>query len=250
MVEHCCERRSENMKVSDVMTREVVTTGPEASLEDAARLMVRHRVSGLPVVDEKQPVVGIVTEGDLLRRIELSTERPRAGWLTLLLAPGRVAQDYVRSHARKVGEIMACEVVSITADTSLGEVVALMEAQCIKRLPVLEKGRLIGIVSRADLLRALIQLLPEKPVAVTSDADLRRRVLAEIDRQPWAPRVNLDAVVKEGVVKLRGVITDDRERAGLRVIAENTPGVKGVSDHLVWIEPISGTVVDAPKAGQ
>jgi CBS domain-containing protein len=141
---------------------------------------------------------------------------------------------------------MTCEVVSVRPDTPLAEIVALMEAQGIKRLPVVEHDRLVGIVSRADLLRALTELLPQKGVVHASDADLRRRVLAAIDRQAWAPTANIDAVVKAGVVELRGCVTDDRERTGLRVIAENIPGVKDVSDHLVWIEPISGMVLEAP----
>jgi CBS domain-containing protein len=234
------------MKASDVMSQTVVTTRPDATVEEAARLMIGQRVTGLPVVDEMGTVVGVLTEGDLLRRIELGTQRSHSGWLAVFLAPGRAAQDYARSHGRKVGEMMTCEVVSVRPDTPLAEIVALMEAQGIKRLPVVEQDRLVGIVSRADLLRALTELLPQKGVVHASDADLRRRVLAAIDRQAWAPSANIDAVVKAGVVELRGCVTDDRERTGLRVIAENIPGVKDVSDHLVWIEPISDMVLEAP----
>jgi CBS-domain-containing membrane protein len=142
---------------------------------------------------------------------------------------------------------MTTDVVSTSSDAPLSEVVALMEAQQIKRLPVLQKGRLIGIVSRADLLRALTQLLPDQRAVSASDVDIRKRVLAEIDKHSWAPRVNINAAVENGVVELRGAVTDDRERLGLRVIAENTPGVRGVRDRLIWVEPVSGTVIEAPK---
>ena len=236
------------MKASDVMTRTPVTTSPDAPLEDAVNLMLQTRVSGLPVVDAKGAVVGILTEGDLLRRVELGTARLRAGWLATFLAPGRAARGYVRTHGRKVSEVMTTDVVSASVDTPLSEIVALMETQQIKRLPVLQKGRLIGIVSRADLLRALAQLMPDRRVVATSDVDLRKRVLAEIAKHRWAPRANVDATVEDGVVELRGAVTDDQERVGLRVVAENTPGVRAVHDRLIWVEPVSGTVIGAPKA--
>jgi len=236
------------MKVSDVMTQTPATTTPGASLEEAANIMIRMRVSGLPVVDATGAVIGMLTEGDVLRRVELGTAGRRPGWLASFLAPGRLAHDYVRTHGRTVGEVMTSSVVSIAPDAPLSEVVALMEAQQIKRLPVLKKGQLIGIISRSDLLRALTQLLAaSRHVVATSDAEIRRRVLAEIDKHPWAPRVNIDATVKDGVVELRGAVSDDQERVGLRVIAENTPGVKGVHDRLIWVEPMSGTVIEAPR---
>jgi CBS domain-containing protein len=236
------------MKVSDVMTHTPATTNPGASLEEAANIMVRMRVSGLPVINATGAVVGMLTEGDLLRRVELGTAGRRPGWLASFLAPGRLARDYVRTHGRTVGEVMTTSVVSISPDARLTEVVALMEAQQIRRLPVLKKGHLIGIISRSDLLRALTELLATRHVTATpDDAELRKRVLAQIDKHPWAPRVNVDATVKDGVVELRGAVSDDAERVGLRVIAENTPGVKRVHDRLMWVEPMSGTVIEAPK---
>jgi CBS domain-containing protein len=235
------------MKVSDVMTSAPVTTSPDASLEDAVSLMVKTRVSGLPVVDSKGALIGIITEGDLLRRVELGTLRAPAGRLAAFLTPGRAAHDFVHTHGQRVGEVMTGEVISTTADTPLSEVVALMETRQVKRLPVVHRGRLIGIVSRADLLRALAKLLSERRVVSISDVDLRKRVLAEIDKQRWATRANLDITVENGIVELRGAVTDDRERLGLRVIVENTPGVKDVHDRLIWVEPLSGTVLEAPK---
>jgi CBS domain-containing protein len=235
------------MKVSDVMTHAPVTTNPEASLEEAANLMVRTRVSGLPVVDANGTVVGILTEGDLLRRVELGTAWRRPGWLSSFLAPGRAAHDYVRAYGRKVSEIMTTDVVSTSSDAPLSEVVALMEAQQVKHLPVLQKNHLIGIVSRSDLLRALTQLLPDRRAVAASDVELRKRVLAEIDKCSWAPHVNINVTVENGILELRGAVTDDLERLGLRAIAENAPGVRGVRDKLIWVERVSGTVTEAPK---
>jgi CBS domain-containing protein len=237
------------MQAADIMSRRVVTIRPDSSVEAAARLMLRHHISGLPVVDASGAVVGMVTEGDLLRRAEIGTERQRSRWLELLVSPGRLAQDYVQAHARKISEIMIREVVSIAPSQPLAEVVALMERHHVKRLPVIDKGRLVGVVSRADLLDALINMAADtSPAAVASDQKLRKLVLAEIDKQLWAPRASIDVSVRDGEVELQGVITDERERAALRIAAENVAGVKAVHDHLAWVEPVSGMVIDAPRA--
>jgi CBS-domain-containing membrane protein len=231
------------MKASDVMTRGAFTVTPESTVAAAARLMLRHGVSGLPVVDAAGAVVGMVTEGDLLRRTEIGTERQRSAWLGLLLGPGRLAADYVHANTRRIGEVMTRKVVAITPETPLAEAVGLMERHHIKRLPVIDNTRLVGILSRANLLRALVEIETEAAPGATSDREIRARVLAEIDRGHWAPRA-IDITVTEGVVELRGAITDERERTALRVAAENVPGVKGVRDHLVWVEPVSGMVIE------
>src|SRR5579864_4279182 len=167
------------MNVADVMTQKVITVTTETTIADAAGLMLEHRISGLPVVDEGGAVVGVVTEGDLLRRIETGTERRHSRWLEFLITPGRLAEDYSRANARKVGEVMTAEVVAAAPRTSLAEVVRLMERHHIKRLPVIESGRLAGIVSRANLVRALLHNLPEQGVgkAAGSDAEIRERIM-------------------------------------------------------------------------
>jgi CBS domain-containing protein len=237
------KRRRAIVNVSDIMTRDVITVTAESTIEAAARLMIEHRVSGLPVVDEDGAVIGIVTEGDLLHRAETGTERRHSRWLELLVGPGRLAQEYVRTHARKVGEIMTYQVVSAAPEASLAEVVMLMEQNNVKRLPVIDNGRLVGIVSRANLVAALAGLLTEGRVTDTSDAEIRRRILAVIEQQPWGPLASVEVTVEAGIVELHGTILDERERVALRVAAESTPGVKAVRDHLVWVEPLSGTVI-------
>ncbi len=233
------------MKVSDAMTQRPVSIEFDATLEEAARRMVHEGVSGLPVVDPDGQVVGVVTDGDLLRRAEIGTEKPRAGWFVALFEPGRMARDYVVSHARKVDEVMSRDVIAISPDAPLSEAVTLMEARQIKRLPVLDQGKLVGVIGRSDLLRAFLQAV--RPVASygASDAEVLRAVLARIAAQSWAPGANIETQVNGGVVRFRGTITDERHRLGLRVIAENCPGVKAVDDQLVWIEPLSGIVLDA-----
>jgi CBS domain-containing protein len=231
------------------MTRTVISVTPETTIAEAARLLLHHRISGLPVVDPTGAVVGIVTEGDLLRRAETGTQRHHARWLEFLIAPGRLAQEYANANARKVGEVMSADVVAVTPRDSLDEVVRLMERRHVKRLPVIEAGRLVGIVSRANLVRALLDKL-SKPAGneIVGDAEVRERIVAEISRQPWGPRAGVEVTVKAGIVDLYGSITDDRERTALQILAEKIPGVKAVRDHLVWVEPVSGLVIPAVRS--
>jgi len=232
------------MNVADVMTKEVISVTPETTIAEAAGLMLAHRISGLPVVDEAGAVVGVVSEGDLLRRSETGTERRHSRWFEFLITPGRLAEDYSRANARKVGEVMTAEVVAVAPGDSLAEVVRLMEHHRIRRLPVIEGGRLAGIVSRANMVRALLQNLAA-PKAAGSDAEIRERIMAEIAKQPWGPRASVEVRVDAGVAELYGSITDERERTALRVLAENAAGVTAVRDHLVWVEPMSGLVIPA-----
>jgi predicted transcriptional regulator len=202
--------------------------------------MLQNKISGLPVVDDKGQLVGMVTEGDFLRRGELGTRRQRARWLEFLLGPGRLADEYVQSSGRTISQVMTPDPKTITPQTPLEEVVRLMEHHRIKRLPVVHDGKVVGIVSRANLLHALASVVREvKPVA-GDDATIRERIIAECAKQPWAPHINV--VVRDGVVSLSGVITDDRARQAFIVAAENVPGVKAVHDQLAWIEPTSGMV--------
>jgi CBS domain-containing protein len=213
----------------------------------AARLMLDNNISGLPVVDGQGRLVGIVSEGDFLRRAETGTERRRPHWLEFLLGPGRLADEYVRAHGRKVEEVMTRDVASVAEDAPLDEIVRLMERRRIKRVPIMRDGKLVGIVTRANLLRALASVAAELPPAASSDAELRRLVLAELGKQPWSSQSDINVVVRNGIVQLWGVITDEREREALRVMVENIGGVKGVKDNLIWVEPMSGFVIPPPE---
>jgi len=235
------------LKAADVMTRNVLTVGPESSVAQAIRLMLNNNISGLPVLAADRKVVGILTEGDLLRRGETGTERHRPRWLEILMGPGRAAGEYVRTHGRKVADIMSTDVVSVAGDTPLDEVVGLMERRRIKRVPVVEGEALVGIVSRADLLRSLLGVLDAQPAEARRDEEILELIQAELAKRSWVPRDGLSISVKDGVVDLNGVILEEEEREALRVVAENAPGVKAVEDHLVWIEPVSGTVIEPPS---
>jgi CBS domain-containing protein len=235
------------MKASDVMTRNVLTVAGGTPVAEAIRLMLDNRVSGLPVLDDRGKVVGMLTEGDLLRRSETATERHRPRWLEILRGPGRMAEEYVRTHARRVEEIMTRDVVGVTEDAPLDEIVTLMERHRIKRVPVFDREALVGMVSRADLLRALALSLEQRAAGAQSDEEILAQIHAELAKAEWVPRDGLSITVKDGVVDLNGVIIQEEERLALRVAAENVAGVKAVEDRLVWIEPVSGIVLDPPQ---
>lgn len=227
------------MQVRDVMTRNVVSVTADEQVLKAARLMLQNRISGLPVVDATGKLVGIVTEGDFLRRGEIGTQRKRPKWLEFIVGPGRLAAEYVQTSARRVGEVMTTELQTVGEDDALEKVVETMERHHVKRLPVMRGEQMVGIISRANLLHALASITRNTEAAAsTDDAAIREQIVTTLAKQPWAPHANV--VVKDGVAELWGVITDERERAGLVVATENVPGVKAVHDHLVWIDPMSG----------
>lgn len=235
------------MKVADVMTRQVITIEKDAPIQRAIRLLLQHRFSGLPVVDSKGQLEGIVTEGDFLHRVETGTQLRRPRWVEFLIGPGKLASEYVQANSRIVADVMSTQVHTVSEETTLEEVVSLMEKYRVKRFPVVKDGRLVGIVSRANLLHALASVASEVPAASGNDAAIRQAFFKELERQPWASRISINPVVRNGVIELWGNIFDEREREALRVMAQNLDGVKGVQDHLVWVDPASGFVGLSPE---
>ena len=234
------------MNVADVMTRHVISVPPDATVEAAARQMLERGISGLMVVDAKGELAGVVTEGDLLRRDEIGTVRHRPWWLRMLLSPGRQAADFTRAHGRRVRDVMTQDVVTVSADAPLEEVVEAMERHRIKRVPVTEGNRVIGVISRSDLMRALVVAERRDQPVATDDRSIRQAILDQLDKQAWTPLTTLNVTVADRVVDLWGTITNDEERRAICVLAENTPGVQQVNDHMVFVEPYSGTVVGGP----
>jgi CBS domain-containing protein len=235
------------MIAADIMTHPVFAISPETPLAQAIKLMIDHRISGVPVVDREGCLVGMLTEGDLLRRVEIGTDGETAGWLTSFLLPGREADRYVVTHGRLVGEVMTPEVVSIAEDTPLPEVVRLMRRHGIKRVPVLREGRLLGIVSRADLVRRVGEALAAPPATV-DDGTIHQAILDAMDREAWAPGRMVSVSVHDGAVQLDGCLFDIRERDALGVLVANVPGVGKVENRIVCIEPYAGIVTYDPAA--
>ena len=218
------------MRARDVMVRAVATTSPDTAVEELARLMINLRISGVPVMDKDGRLVGIVTEGDLLRRVETGTERRRTSWSESFSSNSRLAAEYIRSHAKRVADIMTREVFSVEEMATLGEIADLLETKHIKRVPVVHDGKIVGIVSRTDLLKCLAS-----GAANTADEDqdrtIRNQLLAELREQKWADAFEGRVVVSDGIVHFWGIVGSEEERRALRVAAENTPGVRGIEDH-------------------
>jgi CBS domain-containing protein len=233
------------MFASEIMTSPVKTIGPDATIEEAIGLLLSLHVSGLPVTDADGRLVGLVSEGDFLHRAELGTAKRKPRWIEFLLGPGEVAESYVMSHGRKVHDVMTRDVATVGESASVNEVVEVMERRKVKRLPVVSGDRVVGIITRSDLLRVLSKAVAPKPASAAdcTDQAILDRLLAELREQGFASPKTLDVTVDQGVVTLTGEIFDERQRPALVVAAENIPGVNRVIDKLVWIEPFSGMTI-------
>ena len=218
------------MRARDVMVRAVVTTSSDTTVEQLARLMINLRISGVPVMDRDGRLVGIVTEGDLLRRVETGTERHRPRWSEPFSSSSRLAAAYIKSHAKRVADIMTREVFSVEELATLGEIADLLETKHIKRVPVVHDGKIVGIISRADLLKVLASG-GAKTAHEEQDRTIRAQLLAELREQKWADASEGRVVVSDGVVHLWGIVGSEDERRALRILAENTPDVRGIEDH-------------------
>jgi CBS domain-containing protein len=219
------------------MVRDVVTIGPDAMIQDVASLLLKSRISALPVVDAAGKLVGIVSEGDLLHRAEADTERKHSWWLRMLSSNESLAAEFIKSHARKVSDIMTRRVVTASPDTSLREIATLLERNGIKRVPIVENGKLVGIVSRANLIQALATV--PAPTPAKDDSVLREEVMAKISSKAWVRPSLLNAIVHEGTVELWGTVATTSEKDAVRVIAEITPGVRAVKDNII-VRPVEG----------
>lgn len=237
------------MNVSDAMNRNVITVRPDTSLLDAVRIMLANRVSGLPVLDEKGELVGVVTEGDLLRREEIGTGGGAVSWFKALLKPSRAAADYVATHARRVGSVMTQTPIYVTPKTPLADAVEVMVSKHFKRLPVVENGTLVGTLSRSDLLRQLASKLMAMPNETLTDEQITADLESEIKKAKWAPRTGVQVSVKDAVVTLGGTIFSDEERLGVITLAENSAGVKHVVDELVFVDPSTGLAFPSTGSG-
>ena len=234
------------MRAHQIMTRRVLTVVASSSIVQAANIMLKNHVSGLPVVDRTGKLVGILSQGDFIRRAEIGTQRKRARWLKILVGPGTVASDFVHERGRKVEEIMTLEPYTVAEDATLEEVVQLMEQHNVKRLPVMRADKLVGIVTRSNLLQAVAELAREVPDPTADDDHIRNHIIASIEKAGWGP-LGLGVIVRNGHVHLSGIITDERFREAAMVAAENVSGVKKVHDHLCWVDPMSGAYLNSQE---
>lgn len=218
------------MRARDVMTTDVVTIGPDTDVRAIAQLLMERGISALPVVDERSRLLGVVSEGDLMRRVEAGTERRSSWWLALLAGPRERALDFAKAHGRTAREVMTRAVVTVSEDTPLGEIATLLEEHRIKRVPVVRDGKVVGVVSRANLLHGLAAK-ESAPEPAGGDTEIRERILTGV-KEAGITDPYLNVVVAGGVVHIWGFVGSEAEKNAIRVAAETTPGVKEVRSHV------------------
>jgi CBS domain-containing protein len=220
------------------MVTNVITVGPDACVQDVAHILLSARISGVPVVGPNGELLGIVSEGDLMRRVEAGTGRPRPWWLALFIDKEVLAAEFVREHSRKVADVMTRRVITAAPDTPLSKIANLLEKNAIKRVPIVEGGKLVGIVSRANLLQALASMTKQVDVATeVSDSEIRDKVLTQLSAEPWSRASLINVIVQEGTVELWGIVGSASEKRAVRIAAEAAPGVRAVNDNLI-IRPV------------
>ena len=225
------------MKGADVMVSNVITVGVNASIGEVAAILLNNNISGAPVVGEKGELVGIVSEGDLIRRPETGTSKRHSWWLELLSNERTLAAEYIKSHSRKVADVMTSDVITAKPDTPLGEIAAMLERNRIKRMPIVEGGKIVGLVSRANILQALASATKKLPsLASADDSQLRKEVVARLAAEPWRPSM-LTVTVQDGTVDLWGLVHSVDQKKAAQLAAELTPGVRAVVDNII-IQPI------------
>ncbi|QIG48927.1 CBS domain-containing protein [Nordella sp. HKS 07] len=227
------------MRAKDLMTTELATICPTASVLEAAEIMLQRHVSGLPVVDSSGNLAGMITAGDLLRRAEIATVAARGGFAEFQAGYERLAADYAQSHGKHVGRVMTTALHTVDADAPIQLIVDIMDRHNVKRVPVTQQRRLLGLVSRTDILRAFVEAARRAADDCCDDNEIKRRLFAICTRESWAPLADIDISVRDGVVELVGRISSEAQRRALTAAAESIPGVKSVIDHLVLEKGLS-----------
>jgi CBS domain-containing protein len=221
------------MRAIDVMVRDVVTVRPNTDVADAIKLLSEHDVSALPVVDKASNLVGMLSEVDLIHRAEIGTEKHRPWWLEAVTGATTLAEEFAKSHGKKVGEVMTTGVISVTEETPLSEIAALFERKRIKRVPVVKDGKLLGIVSRSNLIQALASVVGNIDQHDETDRRIRLDLLSRLREQSWTDFGSRNITVSDRVVHLWGLVGSEAERKALLALAEGVPGVSRVSDEMI-----------------
>ena len=220
------------MNAADVMVTNVITVHPDASVKEIAEILLANRISALPVVDKAGSLVGIVSEADLIHRAEVGTERPSSWWLEFLTGKEALAEDFIKSHARRAADVMTRHVITVTPDTPLTRIVSLLEKHRIKRVPVVDNGKVIGIVSRANLVQALLRsqqdISPRQPTEGSVSGD---DVVMQLESEPWWPG-NVNVIINDGAVELWGVVELQVQSDAIRVAIEAIPGLRTISNKI------------------
>lgn len=220
------------MKARDLMTPDVITVTPDTPVLGIARLLAERHISAVPVTDAQRKPIGLVSEGDLLRQVAGFSEDKPGFFEALFSDPAKMAAQYARAHGRTARDVMTAEVETVNEDADAADIARQLDKHQIRRVLVVRDGRLVGVVTRADLLRAIVAQ-QTGPATDGSDESIYRAVMAEMKKQPWASTFYTTVVVKDGVVEFYGYCGSEEYRRALRVLAEGVAGVKKVEDHLV-----------------
>jgi len=221
------------MRAIDVMVCDVVTVRPDTDVADAIKLLAEHDVSALPVLDKEDNLVGVLSEADLIHREEIGTEKHRPWWLEAVTGASTLAEEFAKSHGKKVGEVMSDGVISVAEETPLSDIAALFERKRIKRVPVVKDGKLVGIVSRSNLIQALASVIGRVDEHDDTDREIRLELLARLKRQPWTGFGDRNITVGNRVVHLWGLVGSEAERKALLALADSVPGVSRVCDEMI-----------------
>jgi CBS domain-containing protein len=223
------EERS--MKAREIMTRDVVTVTQSTSIAEIATLLVRNKISAVPVMSDDNRIAGIVSESDLMHRDETGTDHPK-WWLELFLSADGRARDYVKSHGLKAENVMTRTVISVSEDADVANIADILESHRIRRVPVLRDGNLVGIISRSDFVRALAHVDAGARDIKRNDATLQKAIYEQVQYQPWINAALLSFTVKDGVADLRGFVDSDDQRQALQVLVEGVRGVQKVNNNV------------------
>jgi len=221
------------MRAIDVMVRDVVTVRPDTDVAEAVKLLAEHDVSALPVVDVAGNLVGVLSEADLIHRAEIGTEKQRPWWLEAVTGASTLAEEFANSHGKRVGEIMTDGAISVAEETPLSEIAAIFERKRIKRVPVVKDGKLVGIVSRSNLIQALASLVGRVDQQDETDHQIRLDLLSRLKDQPWTGFGERNITVSNRIVHLWGLVGSEAERKALLALAESISGVSRVSDEMI-----------------
>jgi CBS-domain-containing membrane protein len=230
---HRSSQEERIMKASDVMVTDVISVSPESDVQQVAAILLTNHISAAPVVDADGRLVGMISEGDLLHRNEAGTAHERPWWLQMLITREALAGEYLREHSRRVADVMTREVVSAGPDMPVADIATLLERHRIKRVPIVKDGRVVGIVSRANLIQALATYRGRAAEAHPADAELREKVMSRLRSEPWVRPTFVNVTVADGTVDLWGIVDSATEKQALRVAVEVIPGVKAVNDSVV-----------------
>lgn len=226
------------MQAADIMTTNVITVYPETEVREIARLLLKNRISAVPVVDAGQHVLGIVSEGDLMRRAESDTNKRHSWWLEAIFSNQDRSKEYIKTHGRKASDVMTRDPIGVTEDTPLYEIAELLEKNHIKRVPVTRDGQLVGIVSRANVLHGLAATKAESPrPSSTDDQTIREKLLHVLSEEAGLDTALINVIVNKGVVQFWGLASSRAQIKAAQIAAENTPGVKSIENHLGQVPP-------------